>query len=243
MGTAFALTPAAGGKSWDYEVIYPFLKRMPVIGWAPFDTLTMDGAGNLYGGDFAGGKNGKGVLFELSPGAKHNWTSTVLHTFCSQANCSDGAAPFSNSVVRDAAGNIYGTTPQGGTCLGTQACGVLYKLAPDGRESVLHTFCSETDCADGRYATSGLTLASDGTLYGTTSWGGGNDTDRNGVGGGTIFSFDGKYHVLHSFCERKDCADGAYPYGPLLAGGAGHFYGITETSGSNQYGEVFEFTP
>jgi uncharacterized repeat protein (TIGR03803 family) len=240
-GTIFALIPPATGKTWDYKIIYSFCRRDDCAdGWGPFDTLTMDGAGNLYGAAAAGGKNAQGVIFELSPGAKH-WTNTVLHDFCSQADCGDGQQPFGNSVARDAAGNLYGTTPQGGTCP-AGGCGVLYKIASDGQQSVLHNFCSAADCADGTHASFGVSLGAGGTVYGVTTYGGGNDQDPSGKGGGTIFSFDGKYHVLHSFCARTNCTDGAYP-GPLVADGAGHFYGITESAGATGHGTVFEFTP
>ncbi len=239
-GTIFALTPPTTGKIWDYKIIYSFCRRADCAdGWAPFDTLTMDGAGNLYGTTVAGGANGQGVLFELSPGAKH-WSNTVLHDFCSQSDCGE---PLTNSVVRDAAGNLYGTTSEDAGCVAGQPCGVLYKLAPDGQESVLHGFCSQSDCADGKDAGMGLTMDANGTLYGVTTQGGGNDQDVNGKGGGTIFSFDGKYHVLHSFCARTNCTDGAYPIGPLIADGAGHFYGVTSSGGATGHGTIFEFAP
>jgi len=72
----------------------------------------------------------------------------VLHSFCSRTNCSDGAIPRA-SLIFDQAGNLYSTTEEGGA----QYEGTVFKLAPNAngnwRESVLHSFCSRTNCGDG----------------------------------------------------------------------------------------------
>lgn len=82
----------------------------------PLGGLIQDSKGNLYGTTEAGGTGcggaGCGTVFELSnPGGK--WTETVLYSFCSQSNCTDGAGP-SGGVIQDAQGNLYGTTYGGG---------------------------------------------------------------------------------------------------------------------------------
>jgi uncharacterized repeat protein (TIGR03803 family) len=120
--------------------------------------LVRDRAGNLYGTTMGGGAYKEGVVFKIDPTGKES----VLYSFTGGA---DGAAPIT-SVVRDPAGNLYGTTDSGGSgCF--FGCGVVFKLAPNGHETVLHTF-NETDGAQA------LDLVRDpaGNLYGTTLEGG-----------------------------------------------------------------------
>jgi uncharacterized repeat protein (TIGR03803 family) len=110
----------------------------------------------------------------------------VLYNFCSVggANCTDGEAPYAG-LVRDAAGNLYGTTDGGGnssvTC-GTYGCGTAFKLDTTGQETVLYSFCSVggTNCTDGWLVSVGLIQDAAGNLYGTTYGGGANN-------GGTAF--------------------------------------------------------
>src|SRR5207244_13306283 len=78
----------------------------------PQSGLIIDGTGNLYGTTTAGGSYGYGVVFELMPSGKA-WSQTVLHSFCAQTGCADGADPTSG-VIMDGAGNLYGTTESGG---------------------------------------------------------------------------------------------------------------------------------
>src|SRR5207247_901881 len=95
-------------------------------------------------------------------------TLTVLHSF----NSSDGANPYAG-LVQDSAGNLYGTTQQGGA----SGYGTVYKLAPSGDFTVLHSF----DFSDGAYPYAGLVQDSAGNLYGTTYSGGAS-------GGGVVFA-------------------------------------------------------
>jgi uncharacterized repeat protein (TIGR03803 family) len=102
----------------------------------PASALLMDSAGNLYGTTDNGGNlaceggQGCGVIFELSPQANGSWTETILYTFCSLSNCTDGRVPFPGPLVRDAAGNLYGMTQLGGTsACGGSGCGVVFKLS------------------------------------------------------------------------------------------------------------------
>ena len=119
--------------------------------------LTGD-AGNLFGTTPLGG----GVVFELSP----TGTETVLYSFCAQAACADGGGPVAG-LIRDAAGNLYGTTSGGGdfAC----SCGVVFKVDPTGHETVLYTFRGGADGADPE---AGLVRDAAGNLYGTTRAGG-----------------------------------------------------------------------
>jgi uncharacterized repeat protein (TIGR03803 family) len=208
-------------------------------GSEPYGAMVRDSAGSLYGTTYAGGAhNFSGTVFKLaSDGAE-----TVLHNFCSQTACSDGYSPVAG-VIRDGSGNLYGTTTIGGTYNG----GVAFKLAPDGTETVLHSFCSLTNCADGHEPYGGVIRDSAGNLYGTTYIGGADN-------GGVVFKLapDGTETVLHNFCSLSNCADGAYPQDSMILDrGTGNLYGTTEFGGSgglkcdarSSCGVVFEISP
>ncbi|MGH6890364.1 MAG: choice-of-anchor tandem repeat GloVer-containing protein [Rhizomicrobium sp.] len=136
-------------------------------GSSPEGAPIFDKSGNMYGETFGGGNTGCGercgTIFKLAP----NGTETVLYSFCSQAKCGDGATPVFNTLVRDAKGNLYGTTSGGGA----DGHGVVFKLAPDGTETVLHSFAGN---GDGMRPEGGLVADKSGSLYGET-YGGGED--------------------------------------------------------------------
>src|SRR5262249_28613665 len=98
-------------------------------------------------------------------------TETVLYSFCSQSGCSDGEIPVAG-LIADAAGNLYGTTSFGGGGCAAPGCGTVFKLAPDGTETVLYSFCSQSGCSAGRTPVAGLIADSAGNLYGTAREGG-----------------------------------------------------------------------
>jgi uncharacterized repeat protein (TIGR03803 family) len=157
----------------------------------PDTVLLFDSHGNLYGTTDNGGASnvcdgGCGTVFKLSP--KHGgWSETVLYSFCSLSDCADGLMPLRGPLVRDASGNVYGTTDFGGTfrnCNG-QGCGVVFKLNTTGKESVLHNF---TGGVDGATPIAGLTIDSAGNLYGAAPQGGDLSCNTgNGQGCGTVF--------------------------------------------------------
>lgn len=139
-------------------------------GSGPSSVLIADSEGNLYGTTVGGGNgecggSGCGVVFELSPQSDGSWTETTLYTFCSLSNCADGEEPIAGPLVRDAAGNLYGTTYFGGT----DDDGVVFELSPTGKEMVLHNF---TGGKDGAFPWAGLTKDSAGNLYGVAEEGG-----------------------------------------------------------------------
>lgn len=165
--------------------------------------------GMRYGTTRDGGAHGLGTIYVLAP----DGVLTVLHDF----DRLHGAHPFFGALVADAQGNLYGTTYDGGT--GDK--GTVYKLAPDGAFTVLHSFQS-TSRLDGATPYSGLLLDGQGNLYGTAAHGG---SIRCGLYGcGLVFKIapDGSYSTLHSF----DYDDGAYAQS-LIADGQGNFYGTT----------------
>jgi uncharacterized repeat protein (TIGR03803 family) len=140
----------------------------------------------------------------------------------------------------EASGNIYGTTSNGGVdCDETgQGCGVVFKLTPDGTETVLYAFAGGSN---GAYPTGGVIMDDAGTLYGTTNNGG---VDCDGSGGcGVVYALasDGTETGLHSFAGGND---GNHPRGTLVMDGSGRMYGTTAEGGSeNDGGVVFEIKP
>lgn len=195
--------------------------------------LTLDRNGNLYGTTSNGGSSGDGAVYELRPPIRGQtqWTSTTLYSFCSQANCSDGFNP-EGGVVLDRAGNLYGTTQNGGN-LGQacgSGCGTVFKLAPDGTETVLYAFCSHANCTDGRNPQAGLHIGGYGRrIFGSTAAGGGDDA-------GTVFSIrSGAYNVLHSFSG----SDGADPIAGVIPE-SGYLYGTAAGGGADSGGTVFK---
>ena len=114
--TAFMLTPSGG--NWSYSLLYAF----SCCGGEPTDSLTQDSAGNLYGTTNQGGAYYYGTVFELTPSGG-GWAYTDLHDFT--GNPDDGGSPGGN-VIRDANGNLYGTTTEGGA----NDLGVVFEITP-----------------------------------------------------------------------------------------------------------------
>jgi uncharacterized repeat protein (TIGR03803 family) len=179
-GTVFALAPPSGTQTaWTESILYDFCAQTKCAdGAEPVASLLMDNAGNLYGTTYKGGAfNNGGAVFELTPNAgKIPWKETVLYNFCSKAVCADGAAPWAE-VIMDGAGNLYGTTLDGGAKL----AGSIFKLTPPTAgqtawtETVVYSFCSVAKyatCFDGQAPSAGLIMDSAGNFYGTTEAGG-----------------------------------------------------------------------
>jgi uncharacterized repeat protein (TIGR03803 family) len=172
--------------------------------------------------------------------ADSHYTYSVLYSFCSAPNCTDGALPA--GLIEDAAGNLYGTTSYGGANVGADngyGGGTVFKVDNTGHETVLYSFCSEggANCTDGDMPTAGLIQDDKGNLYGTTFFGGAGANHGFEGGGGTVFKLDKRGHetVLHNFCSKGDqnCTDGAYPEAGLIRDAAGNLYGTTEFGGAN----------
>jgi uncharacterized repeat protein (TIGR03803 family) len=233
-GAIFEITPDG-----SETVLYSFCPINCIgDGSGPQAPLVFDQKGDLYGTTVNGGVKGVGVIFKLDPGGNE----TVLYNFCMRQKeniCTDGAGPYAGLVL-DNNGNLYGTTTYGGASgvSGCSAgCGVVFKVTPKGKETVLHAFCLRNGCADGAFPYAGLTLDQNGNLYGTTDQGG-------HKGRGTVFKVtpSGKEFVLYSFCRQTNCTDGAGPAGVVLDR-KGNLYGTTEDGGTNGGGTAFEVTP
>ena len=147
-------------------------------------------------------------------------------------------------------GNLLGTTGAGGSLCRhskTYGCGTIFRIIPNGlasQESVIYAFCSLKDCKDGFEPGDGVLLDSSGNLFGTTNWGGGNDIDQNGLGGGVAYKISGpSLTVLHHFCALANCADGEYPDGALIFDASGTVVGSTARGGAFGGGAIFELKP
>ena len=146
----------------------------------PTGTLVQASDGNFYGTTNQGGNNSSdaGTVFRITPGG----TVTLLYSFCSQPNCTDGADPMAG-LVQATDGNLYGTTWGGGI----SRPGTAFKISPRGTLTTLYQFCSQPNCTDGLQPAGGLVQATDGMFYGTTEQGGTGDCFGGG-GCGTAFS-------------------------------------------------------
>ena len=232
-GTVFRITP--GGT----------LTTLHSFDWydgaSPSAALVQGTDGNFYGTTYGGGVNHYyGTVFRITPSG----TFTSLYSFCTQANCVDGAMPYAG-LVRASDGNFYGTTLEGGSnngcSLGSGSCGTVFKITPGGTLTTLYSFCAQSGCTDGGNPYAGLVQATDGNFYGTAF-------GRGANGYGTVFKItpSGTLTSLYSFCAQANCADGQYPYAGLVQATDGNFYGTTPEGGGGAYhlgGTVFKVTP
>jgi uncharacterized repeat protein (TIGR03803 family) len=188
----------------------------PLLGY-----LRLDSAGNLYGLTGSGGANSGGTVYTLDRHGKE----TILYSF-SPSGRQDGNSPR-GSIVRDAKGNIFGTTLGGGT--GTY--GTVFKVDTTGKETVLHNF----KLGDGTQPAGGVTADPKGNLYGVTFTGG-------PANAGTVFKVTplGKETILYAFTGG---ADGSTPSGDLLLDSAGNLYGTTQYGGAHKIGTIFKLDP
>jgi len=167
-GTVFKITPS--GK---LATLYSFCSQSGCTdGISPIAGLVQATDGNLYGTTEGGGASGGGTVFKITPSGK----LTTVYNFCSQSGCTDGDTPTAG-LVQATDGNFYGTTFAGGASNG----GTVFKITPSGKLTTLYNFCSQSGCPDGGAPFAGLLQATDGTLYGTTLYGGAKDR-------GTFFS-------------------------------------------------------
>jgi uncharacterized repeat protein (TIGR03803 family) len=214
-GTVFKVT-----RSGAESVLHRFTGEPD--GFGPEYGL-LDVGGTLYGTTWSGGANNDGTVFAITTSG----TETVLHSFTGEP---DGARP--QAALINVNGMLYGTTSGGGAnCGSIGGCGTVFTITPSGAETVLYSFKGGE--ADGKNPMQAPLLDVNGTLYGTTRYGG----TRNR---GTVFSITtaGEERVLHNF---GGSGDGVLPYGGLLDVN-GTLYGTTSNGGSVscgvRYGDV-----
>jgi uncharacterized repeat protein (TIGR03803 family) len=232
-GTVFKITLA--GK---LITLYRFCAQSGCADGAhPSASLVQASNGDFYGTTLAGGANDDGTVFKITTVGR----LTTLHSF----DGGDGLNPAAG-LIQASNGNFYGTTEYGGSTGG----GTVFKITPSGTVTTLYGFCAEYLCADGSRPLAGLVQASDGNLYGTTIYGGGNDGFGYcfDYGCGTVFKITpaGTMTKLYSFCaSQTDCSDGALPDAGLVQGTDGNIYGTTSAGGAlpARGGTVFKITP
>lgn len=235
-GTVFQLVPQPDG-SWTHKVLHNF---NGTNGAYP-NQVVLDAAGNLYGTTRKGGAHNIGIVYELVPGAKGNWTEKVLYNFSGK----DGNQPNAG-LVFDSSGNLYGTTSEGGGEKG----GVVFQLVPGANgqwtEKVLKSN-SRSVSGPGTFGTGGLSFDVAGNLYGAS------------IGGrsasGQIFRLKPmakgkwKHELLFDFDSSYNSSAGMRPPGGLIFDATGNLYGVTWYGGTLGgcggigCGVVFELTP
>ena len=228
LGTIYQLHPDGSGN-YALKVIHAFTGGTDgATGSAGRMVLR---GGHLYGAATAGGANGKGTAFELTPTSSGEWNFKTIYSFKGQP---DAGFPY-GGLTFDASGNLYGTTYYDGA----NNLGSVYQLVPrqtgEWKERVLYSFKGGSD---GQNSISNLVFDAAGNLYGTTSEG--------GLGTGTIFELtpgaNGRWteSVAHTFAGPPD---GAYAYNGMVGDGAGNFYGATVHGGTGDEGSIYKFTP
>jgi uncharacterized repeat protein (TIGR03803 family) len=248
-GTVFKLTKSA--TSWTETILYDFPRGAPI---GPYkisnpSILIFDSAGNLYGETEYGGSADWGMVYELSPTAKGQWTEKTLFTF---KGTKTGLYPV-GGLVFDSEGNLYGATNLGGLDSGNcfQDCGLVFELTPtqgEWKETVLYNFLGGND---GAYPLGGVIFDKAGNLYGTTSSGA-----LRGIacaGCGTVFKLTHNSggiwteSLLHQFSDTQ--GDGGAPAAGVIFDEAGNLYGTTSLGGAHGIcntigcGIVFELSP
>jgi uncharacterized repeat protein (TIGR03803 family) len=213
-GTISKITPA-GGLTTLHEFD-------GTDGSLPTSALVQGIDGNFYGTTFNGGAMGIfGTVFKITPGG----LLTTLYSFCSQTNCTDGSFPEAG-LVQGSDGNFYGTTTQGGT----SDFGTVFTITSNGTLTTLYSFCSESNCTDGKLPEAGLVEGTDGNFYGTTA-----GLAKNY---GTIYQITSS-GVLTTLYNFSGTPNGSYPYGGLVQHTNGMFYGVTNEGGTDDVGTVF----
>jgi uncharacterized repeat protein (TIGR03803 family) len=245
LGAVFEISPSAepgSGKRWEERVLYSFQGGSD--GAVPFGNVIFDVAGNLYGATSIGGTShigcpptkGCGTVFELAPTRTGPWKERIIHRFADAFG--DGATPRAG-LVFDAAGNLYGTTYQGGDneVCGGSGCGTVFEMSPAAGDHWKFDTLIDFNATNGALVSGPITIGPDGALYGTTMYGGANND-------GTIFSFTQQtgawqFASIYSFNNL----DGLQPAGNIVLDEAGNIYGATYEGGANDWGSIFEVVP
>jgi uncharacterized repeat protein (TIGR03803 family) len=228
----FLLLPLfAVAQTYTYSTLVSFPPQSKKGPATPNGYLTIDSKGNLYGAAGGGtrGQYGDGTIFKATP----KGVLTVLHNF----GGSDGLGP-QGAVVFDKAGNLYGTTQEGGA----HNWGTVYKLTPKNVETVLYSFRDTPE--DGNYPVYPVTLDSSGNVFGYTYY-----TVQDQPSSGAIYRVtpEGNFSIVYTFGQNQGY-DGFNPVGSMITDSEGNFYGTASQGGDFDAcglasGVVFKMTP
>ncbi len=207
-GTMYKIAPSGAFTS---------LGAMPAASSAP---LLQGIDGNFYGTTLYNGSSSSSTVFKLTP----KGIVTTVYAF----DGPHGLGP-ADQVIQDQNGNLYGTTAGGGE-LSEVSWGVVFKLTPQGTETVLHNFGDDSNYSDGRSPEAGLVQATDNNFYGVAPYGG-------SMGAGVIFQVTpaGDYSILYNF----DGTSGAYPMSTPMQHTNGKIYGLAWYGGPSDDGVVY----
>ena len=235
-GTVYGLRRERGGK-WVESVLYTFGGTAKGDGSEPVGIHSLGQREWEMVSAASGGSSGNGALVGLSPNSSGLLTESFIYSF---GGAPDGSNPW-GAIITDKAGNIYGTTEDGGA----YSSGTVYRMQSQGSsytESVLYSFGGGS--SDGAHPLSGLIIDKKGALYGTTEEGG-------SAGAGTVFKLTPSKRgytesILYSF---KGEPDGSKPESGIVASrrtitrATPTLYGTTVYGGANNDGTVYELTP
>ena len=230
-GVVFEMT--GSGYNWTERPLYAFSGGTD--GQFPYNGVIFDNAGNLYGTTYAGGLDGYGTAFELSPSQGGGyWTENCLYSF---HNGSDGSSLRAGLTFDKSRSNLYGATSDGGSGGG----GTVFKLTPGANCSWTYTLLYSFSGNVGRNCGPWASLAMDtaGNLYGTTYCDGANSA-------GSVFKLTPTptppwtYTSLHDFTGGSD---GGNPVSNVLLHPNGKLYGTASVGGSQGVGVIWEITP
>jgi uncharacterized repeat protein (TIGR03803 family) len=233
-GAVFELSPGGGG--WTFTQIYGFDSQDSPSGANPNGGLVRDGSGNLYGTTQYGGKGcGCGTVFEVSPQAGGTWLESALYSF---RNKPDGAYPWAGPIS-DSAGDLFGTTSQGGDghCNDGDGdkggCGTVFALTSSQSgwsETILRNFQKHGQNTPG----TPVTLASDGSFYGTVGY----EVFRLVPPGPRAPDW-----TEQSIYRFKEGIAGTRPSSGVTFDAQGNLYGTTSSGGEDGVGTVYELSP
>ncbi len=231
-GDVYELSPTGTG-TYTEKVLHSFSGGNGGTDGSLPTGVIVDAAGNLFGTTTYGGANNQtGTAWELSPDGSGGWTETILHSF---GGGTDGKYPRT-ALTMDPAGNLFGTTSNGGVNGG----GTVFELSPSAgggwTESVVYSFGER---GDGCNPQARVTLDASGNLYGTTAG------QCEGSAYGTVFELSpssGGYteKIIHYFFNLNS---GATPEAPVVFDSAGNLYGTTYRGGAYGYGTIFKLAP
>jgi len=217
---ALFLPSLAFAQTYTYSVLARIPPNTGKMAASSTGFITIDSSGNLYG---VAGIGTDGAVYKVTP----KGVFSTLYSFGSKIN--DGIFP-EGALIRDSAGNLYGLTESGGT----KNDGVVFKVTPEGVETILHSFQQRNLPFH-----PSLARDSSGNIYGYATLGSSVNSISN-----ILFKLapSGTFSTLYTFCSLPNCTDGEFPAGGPIVSKSGNIYGVAALDGEFGFGLVYEFT-